>query len=225
MNASTPIASSKTAALSRVLDLVPRGYQRYTAGVVAPEKARRLARKFHDKYGIGSTPAQRITRKKHGYANAALVMYWPKDAEKVEWLLLATNGSGLERELLKDVTSKRRLSWLGYQLVRRSYRGRIAWTWKLPKQTMVEFYATLHTLLDRRNYAGVAQLLALVSRYPGFHGVRQQVSAFYTVAKSRGYGEPLPKLLYLRKVSHGERLGLGDTQVPLDGECSRREPR
>lgn len=208
MPTSTPIARSKTAALSRILDLAPRGYQRYTAGVVAPEKATRLAQKFHDKYGIACTPAQRITRKKHGYANAALVMYWPEDAEKVEWLLLATKGAGLEEESLSDVTSRHRLSWLGYQLVRRSYRGRTAWTWRLPKQTVADLYAALHSLLDRRDHPGVARLLALISRYPGFHGVRKQIWELFAVAKKRGHSEPTPKLLYLRKVGHGERLQL-----------------
>ena len=56
----TPIARSKTAALARILDCVPRGYHRYTFGTVKAGKAEALARKFHALYGIGCTPAQRV---------------------------------------------------------------------------------------------------------------------------------------------------------------------
>ena len=75
--AHTPIAHSKTAAMSRVLDAVAKGYTCYTAGTCTSEKAERLAKKFHALYGIGCSPAQRVTRKKQGLANALLVMYWP----------------------------------------------------------------------------------------------------------------------------------------------------
>ena len=74
---STPIAGSKSAALARVLDLVAKGYTRFVAGHVPATKAKALAQKFHRKYGIGCSPAQRLTRKQRGMANAALVMFWP----------------------------------------------------------------------------------------------------------------------------------------------------
>lgn len=75
--ASTPVSPSKSAALSRTLDLVSRGYTRYISGTCPAHKAIALANKFHDKYGVGCSPAQRITRKQKGLANTALVMYWP----------------------------------------------------------------------------------------------------------------------------------------------------
>ncbi len=74
--ASTPVSPSKSAALSRALDLVTRGYTRYITGTCPAHKAIGLAQKFHDKYGVGCSPAQRITRKQKGLANAALVVYW-----------------------------------------------------------------------------------------------------------------------------------------------------
>ena len=77
--ATTPVARSKTAALARVLDSVPKGYVYYTAGTCPAEKVLKLARKFHEHYGIGCSPAQRITRKKQGLANAMLVLYWPEE--------------------------------------------------------------------------------------------------------------------------------------------------
>jgi len=89
--ASTPVSPSKSAALSRTLDLVSRGYTRYITGTCPAHKAIGLANKFHDKYGVGCSPAQRITRKQKGLANTALVMYWPGYA-----------GSRVEPDLVSD---------------------------------------------------------------------------------------------------------------------------
>ena len=135
MPASTPIATSKTAALSRVLDGVSRGYTRYIGGVTTADKAIAVANKFHKLYGIGCTPALRITRKGKGQANTLLVMYWPAGAAQVDWLLLATPGTGLieTRERLLEVTGKPRLQWLGYELLRYGARGVTRWTWRRPK--------------------------------------------------------------------------------------------
>ena len=77
----TPIARSKTAALARILDSVPKGYIFYTAGECRAEKMFSLAQKFHQRYGIGCSPAQRLIRKQKGLANALLVIYWPTQSE------------------------------------------------------------------------------------------------------------------------------------------------
>ncbi|MEO7129656.1 MAG: hypothetical protein ABI040_12465 [Rhodoferax sp.] len=74
---STPVATSKTAALSRILNCVPKGYVHYISGQCPVDKAVRLAKKFHDLYGIGCSPAQRISRKNKGLANAVLTLYRP----------------------------------------------------------------------------------------------------------------------------------------------------
>lgn len=76
---STPIAMSKSAALSRVLDLAVRGYHFYCSGQCPARRLVALAQKFHDGYGIACSPGQRILRKRQGMANAALVMYLRPD--------------------------------------------------------------------------------------------------------------------------------------------------
>ncbi len=208
MPASTPIAHSKTAALSRVLDGVSRGYTQYTAGVTKPDKAIALAQKFHQLYGIGCTPAQRITRKKRGDANTLLVMFWPENAEVVAWLLLVTPGAGLvvEREKLLDVTGKPRLPWLGYELVRYAARGITRWTWRRPKAEMAEHYVLLNALTRPCHSAGIEGFLGRLTNQPGFHGVRAQTWALCQEARRRGYAGELPFLYYVQKLSHGERL-------------------
>jgi len=208
MPANTPIARSKTAALARILDCVPKGYQRYTCGTVNAAKAEALARKFHALYGIGCSPAQRLTRKAKGLANAVLVLYWPCEAEQVEWLLLATKGNGLEHESLRAVEEAPRLNWLGYELVRHSAHERTAWTWRRPKQEMAELHALLAHQASQRHYAALADTLERIARQPGFHGVRTQSWTLFHEALRRGYTGPLPQFFYLQKVSHGERLEL-----------------
>lgn len=236
MPASTPIASSKSAALSRVLDLVPKGYAFHTSGEVPVGKLHALAKKFHERYGIGCTPAQRLTRKKHGQANAALVVHLPAGmasvpasgapaetpslsespsapgrmayTERASWLLFATQGDGpvWREEQLKAVTDTPRLVWLGYELVRHPVRGQTSWTWRRTKAEMAELYALLEDQLKRRQYAAVSDTLNRIARQPGFAGVREQSWALCELARQRGYPGTLPHLYYLQKLPHGQRL-------------------
>lgn len=208
MPPSTPIARSKTAALARIVDCVPKGYHRYTCGTVKPGKVEALARKFHALYGIGCTPAQRITRKGKGLANALLVMYAPQDAEQAAWVLLATDGKGLEAENLRSVEDKPRLDFLGYELVRHASQRRTAWTWRRPKEAMTELHALLASQAGRHHYSALTDTLERIARQPGFHGVRFQSWSLFQEARRRGYSAPLPQLFYLQKVGHGDRLTL-----------------
>lgn len=208
MPATTPIARSKTAALARILDCVPKGYRRYICGTVHAAKAVALAQKFHTLYGIGCTPAQRLTRKGKGLANAVLVMYWPEDAERVDWMLLATDGDGLAGETLCLVEEHPRMNWLGYELVRHPSHGQTVWTWRRPKHEMAELHALLAFQASQRHYSALAETLERIARQPGFHGVRIQSWTLFQEARRRGYAGPFPQLFYLQKVSHGERLTL-----------------
>lgn len=206
MPAQTPISRSKTAAMARVVDCVPRGYMRHTSGVVSADKAVKLATKFHLLYGIGCTPAQRIVRKRKDVANAVLVLHWPENASQVQWLLLATVGAGLESESMQLVTDKPRLHWLGYELVRHSTRGRAAWTWRRPSEEMAELHALLAEQLNSRHHGAVRDTLERIARQPGFHGVRSQSWLLCKEARRRGYAGPLPFLYHVQKVSHGDPL-------------------
>ncbi|SDE02191.1 hypothetical protein [Paraburkholderia lycopersici] len=208
MPASTPIARSKTAALARVLDVIPKGYYRYTQGTVSASKAESLARKFHLRYGIGCTPAQRVTKRKRGLANALLVMYWPEGGQQVKWLLLATDGDGTDGERLLVVADKPRLMWLGYKLVRRPERGRTAWTWRRPSSEMAEHHALIAEYSNKRNINSLGALLQRLANQPGFHGVREQSSRLFEEARRQGYSGELPYLYFVQKLPHGERLWL-----------------
>jgi hypothetical protein len=206
MPTATPIAHCKSAALARVTDSIPKGYTRYTAGVVKSARAVALANKLHNRHHIGATPAQRITRKAHGKANAILVMYWPESAEQVHWLMLFTSGSLDSAEQLHDVTDKQRLVWLDYELVRHPARGATSWTWRRTKTEMSEHYALLDVALAKHHQSVVADALVRIANQPGFHGVREQSWALCQHARKNGYADDLPHLFYLQKIPHGEKL-------------------
>jgi len=191
-----------------VLDAIPRGYVRYTSGVVASAKLPALVSKFHRVHAVAATPAQRMTRKKQGKANAILALYQPKDAEMVLWLLLFTPGELGANEVLKHVADKPRLSWLGYELSRHNYKESTRWTWRRPREAMQELYAALDAQLKQHHWRAVEQTLARIARQPGFHGVRGQSWRLCQEAKSRGYPGELPVLFYLQKVGHGERISV-----------------
>jgi hypothetical protein len=206
MSGATPIARSKSAALSRVTDSIPKGYVRYTSGVVKSARAVALANKLHKLHGIGCTPAQRITRKKHGMANAILVLFWPDGSDQAHWLMLFTAGSLSSPEQLHDVTDRTRLAWLGYELVRHPNRGATSWTWRRPKTEMSEHYVLLDAALAKHHHGVVADALARIANQPGFHGVREQSWALCQHARKNGYAGELPHLFYLQKIPHGEKL-------------------
>lgn len=208
MPPSTPIARSKTAALSRILDSVPKGYHRYILATVSAAKAEALANKFHALYGIGCSPAQRLVRKSKGIANAILAMYWPEGADQVSWMLLATAGTGLESEKLRPVDEKPRLNWLGYELVRHSTQGRTSWTWRRPREEMAELHTLVAHQANAKHLKALEETLARIARQPGFNGVRAQSWALCQEARRRGYSGQLPHLFFLQKVSHGDRLAL-----------------
>ena len=155
----TPLSRTHAAALSRVLDAIPRGYVRYTSGVVASAKLPALVSKFHRVHAVAATPAQRMTRKKQGKANAILALYQSKDAEMVLWLLLFTPGELGAHEVLKHVADKPRLSWLGYELSRHNYKESTRWTWRRPREAMQELYAALDAQLKQHHWRAVEQTL------------------------------------------------------------------
>jgi len=213
MSASTPLARSKTAALSRISDSIAKGYVRYVCGSVTADKAERMVRKLHHLHEIGATPARRAVRKAHGKANAVLSIHWPEGAERVEWMMLFTPGELDSPEpQLRDVAAKPRPHWLGYELVRRASGKKsgaaVAWTWRRPAAEMREHFTLLDQLSKRRQWSAVSEMLQRIARQPGFHGVREQSKRLADDARKRGYPGESPTLFYVQKVGHGERLDL-----------------
>lgn len=134
-------------------------------------------------------------------------MYWPEMADRVEWLLLATDGSGLDGEALHMVDDSSRLTWLGYELVRRPARGRPAWTWRRPKDEMAELHALVASQASQRHYAALAETLGASVGNRDFMASGPNPGRCVKKLR-RGYEGELPYLFHVQKISHGERLVL-----------------
>jgi len=204
----TPLSRSKSAALSRVLDIIPRGYTRYTSGTIPLVKLPSLVSKLHRIHLIAASPAQRITRKKRGKANAMLSLYLSESADTVHWLMLFTEGELEAHEKLRGILDKPRLRWLDYELTRYGHKARTCWTWHRSKEAMQELYALLDEHLKKRHWSAVAGMLDRIAAQPGFHGVRAQSWRLCQQARQQGYPRELPYLFYMSKINHGERIAV-----------------
>jgi hypothetical protein len=209
----TPIATTKTQALARVLTGVTHGYTRVCTGTVPPEKLGRLATKFDVAYRIADTKGRRVINRREGRANTMFAAYSPpseylQPGERLPWILLATTGDGVESETWIDITD--RPLWMDYELCRHNDAGEVRWTWRRGKSEMTQLYAELSDDLARRRFDEVQRTLERIARQPGFHGVRVQSKALIEYARARGYGAPVPHLFYVEKGSHGVPLVLPD---------------
>lgn len=204
----TPLSRTHAAALSRVLDSIPRGYSRYTCGVVAKEKVQRLVEKFHHTHQVGASPAQRVIRKQRGQANAVLALYLPEWADKAHWMMLFTAGELSAYEKLRSIFEKPRMTWQGYELTRHNWHGGTRWTWRRTRDEMQDYYVMLDHHAKQHSWDAVGELLERAARQPGFHGVREQTWRLCQEAHKRGYPGELPFLYYMTKVSHGERIAV-----------------
>lgn len=203
---STPVSRSKSAALARVIDSIPRGYTRYTTGSISADRVQHLVRKLHRIHAIAAPASTKASRKARGQANAVLSIYCPPDATKADWLMLFTAGELNANEKLCDVDERPRLSWLGYELSRHTSAGPARWTWRRPSDEMRDLHALLDEHLKRRTMNSVQELLERAARQPGFHGVREQTWRLCEEARRHGYQRELPPLYYLQKINHGERI-------------------
>lgn len=207
----TPISTTKTQALARVLTAVTHGYTRVCTGTVPPEKLEGLATKFDAVYGIANRKGQRVISRREGRANTMFAAYNPPAeylvaGERLPWILLATEGDGVESENWTPVVHHP--VWMDYELCRHNDAGEVRWTWRRTKTEMTQLYAELSDDLARRRFAEVGRTLERVAHQPGFHGVRVQSKVLIAYARARGYDGPVPHLFYVQKGSHGVPLVL-----------------
>jgi hypothetical protein len=183
----TPISETKTQALVRVLSAVAHGYTRLCTGSVPRERLPSLVSKFDSLHGIAHTKAQRVMNRRAGRANALFAAYYPPEQyltsdERLPWILLATEGEGLEGETMTTVVD--RPAWLDYQLCRHNDLGEVRWTWRRTRAEMAQLYAELRDDLARQRYNEVARMFERLAHQPGFHGVRSQSRELFAFERS-----------------------------------------
>ena len=150
------IARSKSATMRLILETVQRGSRYWTGGIIAPDKALRLADKFASLYATDASQSKRSWNKSQGRANSTLIMY-PEDDQtlsKLRWWLLVTPGHGLvhQEEQLQDSWNRRqRLTWgEQYELLHlqhsREYGGGRHWTWQMQEQRFTEMTEAMRQL-------------------------------------------------------------------------------
>jgi hypothetical protein len=75
---------------------------------------------------------------------------------------------------------------------------------------MAEHHALIAEFSNKRNANALGALLQRVANQPGFRGVREQSKRLFEEARRHGHTGNLPNLFYVQKISHGERLDLGN---------------
>ncbi|MBU2790992.1 hypothetical protein HF288_05680 [Acidithiobacillus caldus] len=195
------IPRSKAATLRLLLETVQRGSRYWTGGIIPTHKALHLAEKFADRYSCTASAATRSRNKARGISNATLIFY-PENASTLtplRWWLLVTPGTGRvwEEEQLQDTGKRReRLRWGDqYGLVHlqrdKKHGGGRHWTWCIQEahyealEDAMRQYASAHGKKDATERTDdLERLLTTLRRMPGFHGIRRQQWALYTLGRN-----------------------------------------
>ena len=187
------IFKHKTDFMREIVRLVAHGYHYWTIGTTDPKKLSGLMLKFDDRYAINATPQQRYRRKGKGECNAQFLA-WQDETGAVIWLLLATEGEGVVRQLeaLKDCREKKtRIGLTGYELVKTPRKGEGAtaqWTFRINSENYTAWEERLKTAVRKwhpHNDDLLKQALWSLRRIPGFSEARRQGFALESYAKAQ----------------------------------------
>lgn len=198
------VFTKKAPFMQRVADLVRNGHTRYVQGEVPISKAAALHAKFSRLYDCHLGKLEASRRRKAGFATSRLLLLWQEGADRLSWLLLATEGrfeSGADKlEAWRDALTDR-ISLTGYELVRltKPQEPRPVWTWRYTKARQEELRLALISAIRRKDGRSLDQLIHSIWRSPGFAGVRDQIKKFGDLIRSewkraRKEGEPLPDI-------------------------------
>lgn len=205
--------SSVSTYLQRLQDGVARGYTHWVAGTVPPKKLKALAEKFARFYRIDRTSLERTRDKAKGIGCARLVVFCPEpkvDATEVvpaAWVLQLT-GPDLGKHPAHAVEKLRDCREIGgrlrhghYELVRmtKPQQPKPVWTWRLTDKDDDAWRDRLLQLIRNHSDLDLRQSIHVLTRLPGFAGVRRQVKRHYQLIRSewrrsRRAAEAMPEL-------------------------------
>ncbi len=178
------IPKNKTALLQTVRDSLNKGYIYWTCGEIRTLKAESLCEKFDELYGVLNSKHQNTYKLSLGKASTHLFMYPRKSGDMIDWILLATKGTGLihEKEKLKCHTSGQRaerFAWQDYEIVTLNNRM----TWRLSKTVAEQWEKKVVAAARKSDPADLLQTIQALSTYPMFTGVREQVKSILQKAR------------------------------------------
>ncbi len=204
------IYTKKTVWMQRISDYVRTGSDRYIQGETALEKVPALVARFEGRYVMNRPRAAMQRARERGQNTAVWKAYYPKDQEKVLWVLLA-NLVEEDGESWRDAKVDRIEVPIGLELVRQTRKGsrQAAWTWRYRKSTYeIMKMVIVEDLRQRRDFR-LRQMIYNLHRTPGFAGTRVQVKELWKLLRaewkrSRGSNEKMPELPknigYLRRL-------------------------
>lgn len=176
----------KVQLMESILNLVARGgYQFWTSGTVAINKAEAFALKAADRYHTNRNEQQRRRARKRGEANTRLLAC-PRRDEKglvvLDWWMLVDQRSESPESLvwqmekdLKDVKKVRVLIGQDYELVQTPRAGQPpTWTWRMVEARVSRWRDDLRSAIRARDDMRLRQLIYSLVRVPGFHEIRRQ---------------------------------------------------
>lgn len=201
------IPRNTSALLQSLSDRLNRGYTFWTSGVIQTLKANDLCRKFHERYYVLAPRHKRAYHHKLGRANSYFVMYPQVGGDSMDWVLMATRGTGAihEHESLHDHHSGAhpdRLHWRHYEVVTRNHRM----TWRLRRSVVDEWEKKVIAAARKKNLTDLEQTVKILCHFPLFAGVREQVWTLLQKAQKirrRHHHTPihLPKLPYMQRIN------------------------
>lgn len=207
--------------MQRIADHVRLGYVHWTCGTVSAERANALARKFHERYGVGLTRHQKAYGRTQGQACSILVL-WSSEQGQLNWFLMVTQGESLAYnfERLDDATTAQgRIVVTGYELVQLPRRGceHPAWTWRMTPETYGGWRERI-LRTARRHPDALTEQLAELARTPGFSGCRAQVRKLLQLARAearRRLGGVADTVNYPTRIGYVQRLPQAGIPLPI----------
>jgi hypothetical protein len=211
-----------TVAMQRICDATRRGYVYYFDGVVPAKKARRLRRKFQERYNVDEHRNVRARRRARGEAAAVMIMYeLPLEPESaplrsgphVGWVVLITPGEHAaywRGEDIKIATEDdQRLTIGQFQMLRRTRPDGNAsspsWTWAFTKAAYEEWRERVVRSARGDHMQSPTRLLLELYRFGSFRGIRSDIGRIVGLYRRewknrRRRGDPFPSLPRLRYV-------------------------
>ena len=178
--------------MQRLCDAARRGYVYYFDGVVPAKKARRLRRKFQERYNVDEHRNVRARRRTRGEAAAVMIMYELSSAQEsasahsephVGWVVLITPGEHAaywRGENIKIATEGDQRVTIGqFQMLRRTRPGgngsEPSWTWAFTKAAYKDWRERVLRSARGDYTESPTRLLAELYRFGAFRGIRSDV--------------------------------------------------
>jgi len=211
-----------TVAMQRLCDAARRGYVYYFEGTVPAKKARRLRRKFQERFGVDEHRNVRARRRARGEAAAVMIMYellsQPEPTSmraepQVGWVVLITEGEHAaywRGEDIKIATEDdQRLTIGQFHMLRRTRPGgnssSPSWTWSFTKSAYRNWRERVVRSARGDPTESPTRLLAELYKLGSFRGIRSEIGRIVGLyrrewKKRRRRGDSFPSLPRLRYV-------------------------